>query len=148
MTTNKQTSHDETLLGEVYKSVTMGVDSISTLIQKTTDTAMRSDLSTQLEEYQKFATVTKTKMYEKNFKVKESSIFAKIPAEVSMNVTTMMDNSNTKIAEMMINGSTMGVIGLTRTIRQTPDASPDCTQLAREVVTFEENSINKMKTYL
>ena len=148
MTKTKQVSPDEALLGEVYKSVTMGVDSVSTLIEKTDDTALRADLYTQLGEYQKYATAAKTKMFEKNYKVKESSVFAKIPAEVSMNVTAMMDNSATKIAEMMITGSTAGVIGLTRKIRETPDASPECTQLARDVVAFEENSINRMKTYL
>ena len=147
---NRQTATtpDEELLGEVYKSVTMGSDSITTLMSKTTDASMRSDLTTQLEGYQNFATATKTKMYEKNFKVKEASVFAKVPAEVSMNVTTMMDNSNTKIAEMMINGSTMGVIGLTRKIRDTAGASEDCVRIATDVVKFEENNITKMKTYL
>ena len=139
---------DEELLGEVYKSVTMGSDSITTLMSKTTDASMRSDLTTQLEGYQNFATATKTKMYEKNFKVKETSVFVKVPAEVSMNVTTMMDNSNTKIAEMMINGSTMGVIGLTRKLRETAGASEDCVRIATDVVKFEENNITKMKTYL
>ena len=147
---NRQTAMtpDEELLGEVYKSVTMGSDSITTLMSKTTDASMRSDLTTQLEGYQNFATATKTKMYEKNFKVKEASVFAKVPAEVSMNVTAMMDNSNTKIAEMMINGSTMGVIGLTRKIRETAGASEDCVRIATDVVKFEENNITKMKTYL
>ncbi len=151
MNMNKQTppvTPDEELLGEVYKSVTMGSDSITTLMSKTTDASMRSDLTTQLEGYQNFATATKTKMYEKNFKVKETSVFTKIPAEVSVNMTTMMDNSNTKIAELMINGSTMGVIGLTRKIRETSGASEDCVKIANDVVAFEENNITKMKTYL
>ena len=139
---------DEELLGEVYKSVTMGSDSITTLMSKTTDASMRSDLTTQLEGYQNFATATKTKMYEKNFKVKETSVFVKVPAEVSMNVTTMMDNSNTKIAEMMINGSTMGIIELTRKIRRTPCADADSVKIANDVVAFEESGIEKMKTYL
>jgi len=139
---------DEELLSEVYKSVTMGSDSITTLMSKTTDASMRSDLTTQLEGYQNFATATKTKMYEKNFKVKEASVFTKIPAEVSMNMTTMMDNSNTKIAELMINGSTMGVIELTRKLRETAGASDDCVKIATDVVAFEENNITRMKNYL
>ena len=142
------TTHDEDLLDEVYKSVTMGSDSVSTLIGKTTDASMREALTAQLEGYQNFAATTRTKMLEKNFKVKESSVFTKIPAEVTMNVTTMMDNSNTKIAEMMINGSTMGIIELTRKIRRTPEASDDCVKIATDVVAFEENNVSKMKTYL
>lgn len=142
------TTHDEDLLDEVYKSVTMGSDSVSTLIGKTTDASMRAALTAQLEGYQNFASTARTKMNEKNIKIKEASVFTKIPAEVTMNVTTMMDNSNTKIAEMMINGSTMGIIELTRKIRRTTDASPDCVKIATDVVAFEENNIDKMKTYL
>ena len=52
------------------------------------------------------------------------------------------------MAEMMINGSTMGIIELTRKIRRTPDASDDCVKIANDVVAFEENNVNRMKTYL
>ena len=145
---NKNVSEDKALLDEVYKSVTMGSDSVSTLIGKTNDASMREALTARLEGYQNFASTTRTKMNEKNYKIKEAGALTKIPAEVTMNVTTMMDNSNTKIAEMMINGSTMGIIELTRKIRRTPEASDDCVKIATDVVAFEENNVSKMKTYL
>ena len=144
----KNMTEDNALLDEVYKSVTMGSDSVSTLIGKTSDSAMREALTAQLEGYQNFASTTRTKMNEKNYKIKETGVLAKIPAEVTMNVTTMMDNSNTKIAEMMINGSTMGIIELTRKIRRTPCADADSSKIANDVVAFEENNIAKMKTFL
>ena len=142
------TTHDEDLLDEVYKSVTMGSDSVSTLIGKTNDASMREALTARLEGYQNFASTTRTKMNEKNYKIKEAGALTKIPAEVTMNVTTMMDNSNTKIAEMMINGSTMGIIELTRKIRRTPCADADSVKIASDVVAFEESGIEQMKTYL
>ena len=141
-------TEDNALLDEVYKSVTMGSDSVSTLIGKTNDADMRAALTVQLEGYQNFTSTTRTKMNEKNYKIKETGVLAKIPAEVTMNVTTMMDNSNTKIAEMMINGSTMGIIELTRKIRRTPCADADSSKIANDVVAFEENNIAKMKTFL
>lgn len=141
-------TEDRALLDEVYKSVTMGSDSVSTLIGKTNDPSMREALTAQLEGYQNFASTARTKMNEKNYRIKETGVLAKIPAEVTMNVTTMMDNSNTKIAEMMINGSTMGIIELTRKIRRTPCADADSSKIANDVVAFEENNIAKMKTFL
>ena len=145
---NKNVSEDKALLDEVYKSVTMGSDSVSTLIGKTNDASMREALTARLEGYQNFASTTRTKMNEKNYKIKEAGALTKIPAEVTMNVTTMMDNSNTKIAEMMINGSTMGIIELTRKIRRTPCADADSVKIANDVVAFEESGIEQMKTYL
>lgn len=145
---NDNMTEDRALLDEVYKSVTMGSDSVSTLIGKTNDPSMREALTAQLEGYQNFASTARTKMNEKNYRIKETGVLAKIPAEVTMNVTTMMDNSNTKIAEMMINGSTMGIIELTRKIRRTPCADADSSKIANDVVAFEENNIAKMKTFL
>lgn len=146
-TTNTM-SHDEMLLDEIYKSVTMGSDSVSTLIGKTTDTAMKKDLTAQLEGYQRFANTAREKLEAQNMKVKESGVFTKMSAEVALNMTTLVDNSTTKIAEMMINGSTMGVIEITRKLRETPNAADDTKKVASDFVTFEENNIDKMKTYL
>lgn len=141
-------SPDEALLCEIYKSVTMGSDSVTTIIGKTNDKALRTDLAAQLDGYQRFVGITREKLEEKNYKIKQESIFAKLPAEISINVTTMIDDSSTKIAEMMINGSTMGMIELMRKMRESVGASGDTVKLASDYVTFEEDNINKMKAYL
>lgn len=141
-------SPDEELLSEVYKSVTMGSDSTATMIGKTKDSALRTELTAQLDGYRNFANIAREKLEEKHYKVKQGSIFAKIPAEISINMTTMIDDSNTKIAEMMINGSTMGVIELRRKLRESVGADDDSVKIANDYVSFEEDNINKMKTYL
>ena len=141
-------SHDEMLLDEIYKSVTMGSESVSTLIGKTKDASLKCDLATQLEGYQRFENTARQKLTEQNLKPKESGFFTKMSADVALNMTTLVDSSNTKIAEMMINGSTMGVIEITRKVRETPDASEDTKNVAADFIAFEENNINKMKSYL
>lgn len=139
---------DEKLLDEIYKSVTMGSDSVTTIISKTNDAALRQTLTAQLDGYQNFVGITRGKLTERRLKVKESGVLAKIPAEMSINMTTMIDNSNTKIAEMMINGSTMGVIEIKRQMRKSKGAADDCMTLASDYVAFEEDNINKMKAFL
>ena len=146
---NKQNiSPDERLLSEIYKSVSMGSDSVTTIIGKTKDSTLRTALTSQLDGYQRFVNETKAKMNEKNIEVKNPGILSKMPSEISINMTTMIDNSTTKIAEMMINGSTMGVIEIKRTVNKTTGASEDCLKIADDYINFEESNITNMKNYL
>ena len=147
---NKQQTPNESLLSRVYKSVNMGSDAILTIIPKTDDTSLRSDLTAQLDGYRSFATQAKTKMTSLGIEPKETPAIAKMPAEMSIHMTTMVDNSNSKIAEMMIGGSMTGIIELTRESRTAgaDGAAQDIVKLAQDVVTFEEGNIRKMRTYL
>ena len=91
---NKQNiSPDERLLSEIYKSVSMGSDSVTTIIGKTKDSTLRTALTSQLDGYQRFVNETKAKMNEKNIEVKNPGILSKMPSEISINMTTMIDNS-------------------------------------------------------
>ena len=65
-------------------------------------------------------------------------------------MNTMVDSSPSKIAEMMINGSTMGVINLEKRVKQarSEGVSEDVVKIASDMMTFEEDNIQKMKPYL
>ena len=146
----KKTNPDEELLQELYKNACMGTDSVTTILGKTKDEKLRCELTAQLDGYQNFANVTRNKLSGMSVTAKEINAFAKIPAEVSIMMNTMVDSSTPKIAEMMINGSTMGVINLKKRIgqAQTEGVSQDVVKIASDIMAFEEDNINKMKNYL
>jgi hypothetical protein len=60
---------------------------------------------------------------------------------------TLFDNSNSHLAELVINGSTMGVIDMTKAIRSIPSGQ-QARNLGKELLQFEQNSIDEMKRYL
>lgn len=146
----KKKNPDEGLLQEIYKSVCMGTDSVTTILGRTKDEKLRTELTAQLDGYQNFANITRNKLSDMSVTAKEVGAFAKIPAEVSIMMGTMTDASASKIAEMMINGSTMGVIEMKKRVKQaqTEGASEDNLKIANDVLTFEEDNINKMKSFL
>ena len=146
----KKTNPDEELLQEMYKNACMGTDSVTTILGKTKDEKLRCERTAQLDGYQNFANVTRNKLSGMSATAKEINAFAKIPAEMSIMMTTMVDSSTPKIAEMMINGSTMGVINLKKRIKQaqTEGVSQDVVKIASDIMAFEEDNINKMKNYL
>lgn len=74
--------------------------------------------------------------------------FGQFFAKANIKMKLMSDNSIGKIAELMILGSTMGMIDLGKTLRHTPDVNPDTLSLARELLVYEEDKIEAMKYHL
>ena len=147
---NKSSTPGEKLLCEIYKNANMGEDSLCSLIGKVKDDNLRRDITYQLDTYAGYANTAKSKLAEMNVKAKELSPFAKISSEISMAMSTMTDSSAPKLAELIIEGSTMGIVKLKKqiTAAKRENAPEHIMNFANEVVTFEENSINKMKEYL
>jgi hypothetical protein len=71
-------------------------------------------------------------------------------ATVGMKMNTLIDSSQSHIAQMMIEGSTMGVTDTTKVIHEY-EGNPECRDvldLARDIVKFEEQNIEDMKKFL
>ncbi len=149
METN-QKNPDVTLLQSVYKTVTMGTDSVLTILGKAKKEEMRAELTEELDGYQNFANLTRERLSSLSAIAEEAGLLAKIPAELSIRMSTLTDDSSSKLAELMINGSTMGVIELQKEIHtaQKDGADEENLQFATGVLNFQQKNINKMKTFL
>ncbi|MBQ7290500.1 MAG: hypothetical protein IJW76_02105 [Clostridia bacterium] len=148
---NKKSKHpEEALMQAVYKNAKMGSEAVTTVIGKTKDAHMREELTSQLESYYSFETAAKNKLLEMSADAKDPSMFSKLPTDLSIKMSTMMDNSNSKIAEIMIGGYHMGLLDLQKSINQAKsDGVPEeVMNIAESVVAFEQSSIEKMKNYL
>lgn len=141
---------DVQFLQELYKGVCMGTDSINTILGKAKDKAMREELTAELDGYQDYANKTRNKLSEMSVTAKEVGALAKIPAELSIAMNTLVDDSSSKLAELMIDGSTMGVIQMKKELNRAKEdgVSQDAVKLAEDVVAFQEKNIEKMKTFL
>jgi hypothetical protein len=134
----------------IYENVKMGADSIINLLPKVEDSRLKSDMSVQLSGYEKFATRARNELKEMGIEAQEKGFMTKAMARVGMELNTMMDTSLSHIAEMMIEGSTMGVTDTTKVIHEY-EGNPECRDvldLARNIVKFEEQNIEDMKKFL
>ena len=140
----------EELMQAVYKNAKMGSDAVTAVIEKTKDAALRGELTSQLESYNTFGVSAKNKLAEMHCEAKEPGVLSKIPAEFSIKMSTMMDSSDSKIAEIMIDGYNMGIIDLQKSINaaRAEGAPEDVMNIASGVMAFEQGSIEKMKQYL
>ncbi len=79
---------------------------------------------------------------------KEKGPLAQFGVWSGIQMNTAFDKSPDKIAEMMMQGSMMGVIDMSRTLKEYGDTPEDCRKLGENLIKLEENSIQKMKQYL
>lgn len=76
------------------------------------------------------------------------SAFEKIRTYLMINIQTMMDQSTSHIAQMMITGSTMGVTEAIQKEHDYKDADKKILDLMEDLQGFEEKNIKKLKKFL
>lgn len=136
------------MLNCIFRNVQMGTDSVNAIIGDVKDSNMREDLFTQLKEYGALARRAESLLEREGEQAKDNNMFKKAMTETMAKFNAMKDPSSSHIAEMMINGATMGVIDMTRRLREYNAQDDEIDTLGRDVVKFEENTVTKMKNYL
>ena len=146
----KKKSSEEFFLGEIYKTVKMGAESIINLLPSVKDDSMRSIMTLQLDGYEKYAARAATALEERCCEAREENLFTRVSAKMGMAINTMIDSSVSHIAEMMIQGSNMGITEMTKLLNDyvSEERCADAVRLAREVVAFEEHNLEMLKRYL
>ena len=140
-------SANEIALQNVYQSAKMGTDAIAKLMPKVRNEQFKSAMSAQLNGYQGFIREASDKLTAMNKAPEDAGLLQKIPADIGIIMGTAMDKSDSKIAEMMINGSVMGLSEIKKTMSH-GGIAPDTEKLMSAVVAFEENNINNLKSFL
>lgn len=135
-------------LNKIYDNSTMGEESISILSEKVEDSQMLSELQFQHKEYSKITNDVVNALAKKKSIPKEKSPISQVGLWSGIQINTLTDKSNDKIAEMMIQGSTMGIIDIKRTLNQYPDANQSYKQIGENLIKLEENSSQRMKSFL
>ena len=150
MNATKTVDKDAELLQDIYSNVKMGSESIINLLPKVKDDEMKAFMTTQLNQYEKYAAEAKKKLDEKGAPAKEVNPMSKISAKVGMSMNTMIDSTTSHIAEMMVQGSTMDITDLLQKVNAYSKYSEcnDSIVFAKEIVAFEERNVEKMKDFL
>ena len=136
------------LLNFVYQNAQMGVDSIRQLMGIVENKELKEHLKAQFQGYEEFQDTARRMLEENGFDEKEISAFSKISTYLMINMQLLTDKSTTHIAEMMIQGSTMGVTKSLRTLRDCRPEDPRVKDLADKLLKTEQANIEEMKTFL
>ena len=136
-------------LDELSKGACMGMDAIHFILDKIEDEEFKESLTTQYEKYQNIE--KKIRKVYANYKVednpKETSVMNKAMTWYGIEMKTLTDTSNSKIAELLMQGTNMGIIE-GRKLLNNKKVDQEVEDLISEYVTMQEDSVENLKKYL
>ena len=136
------------LLQSVIENARTGLDACEQMMAKTKDAALRDELMTQRTEYQKFAQDAERALYAEGGEPHAKGMMSRAGMWMGIEMNTMMNTTTPHMAEMLIQGSTMGVVGMTRDQGNLPDASAEAQGMATAFIQSQQAAIDRLKKLL
>ncbi len=136
------------LLNYIYQNCKMGILSLEQIMELTDDPSFTKTLKKQLSLYDKISDKVIKEINNKGCVEKDISTFTKIKTYFMINVQAISDKSTSHLAEMLIIGSTMGVIDTVKNLRKYEDSCEAHLNLLNELHQIEEKNIFVLKQYL
>ncbi len=139
--------NNEILLNELYKNTVMGGDALIDLMDKAADSGMRCEMTRELEKYREYSKRAASLLAERGLKPEEPGMMAKAGSKIGMTFNTMLDTTTSHLAEMMINGATMGIINIEKQLNS-GEHSKEARALAEDVLKFEKSTAENLARFL
>ncbi len=136
-------------LDEISKGSSMGMDAINFVLDKVEDEDFKNVIETQYDKYKKMSERIKDlyHKYNSDDEPHETGAMTKMMTWYGVNMKTLTDKSNSKISELLLQGTNMGIIE-GRKILNNKEISKEVRNLVSEYVTMQEESVEVLKKYL
>ncbi len=140
----------EEVLAEIYRNSQLALQSISDILPEAEDSDVREELLRQHEEYERIGGKAAILAKDKGIELKNPSPIKKAMMWSSIKMNTMTDNSRAHIAEMMTQGTVMGITSLKSTLADMSDESADndIRALIEELIHKEEGFETSWKSLI
>lgn len=139
---------NQNLLNEMYQNLQMVLNTMPELTQATSDCDLKGCLEQQEQQFQDFFSRVKQAMTKDMQQPEEIGEIQKKYVEWMTKMKAIADKSTSHLAEMSIQGYTMGMIQLIQSSHKNCDASKDNLSMASDLVKLYEESIDSLKKYL
>ena len=139
----------EEILSEIYRNCHLALESISDILPAVEDEELKAEILREHEEYERISGKAACLAGYKGLEVREPGPVKKAMMWGSIKMSTMMDNSRPHIAEMMIQGTVMGITSLKTSLGDLPeDDDEEITSLLKELIELEEVFEKRLKEFL
>lgn len=135
-------------INDVYKNAHIALQSISDLLPSVEDEELKKELQEEYEGYEKIIGDISSFMAQEGVEPKDVNFFKKAMLFSSIKMKTLFKNSKNQIAEMMINGTVMGINELTAMQNEKNNLEPKVAEFIETLLSFEENCEMRLKKYL
>ena len=136
------------LLQDVVRNARTGQDAVEHLMQKTEEGRMRQELIREKEDYAVTRRESERALVNAGGRAEPVGPLAKAGMWAGLEMETMADRSDAHIAEIVIQGATMGVIEMTKALNSYDGADAGARDLASRFVVQQNETIDRQKVFL
>lgn len=137
-----------TILNELNIGIKMGMDSISNVLESVKDDNFKKILLEQYNKYNEILNKVDKKLQTFDKVPKDLPAMQKAMGIIEVKMNTTSDNSISHIAEMMLQGTNMGIIKGIKLLHNNPDMDKTIQNILNEFVDYQEKCMETLKEYL
>ena len=135
-------------LDEIHKGACMGKDAIHFVLDKVEDTDFKQVLEKQYKDYQKIADeIDEIYPSYNDGNPHTTGPMTKMMTWYGVEMKTMTDKSNSKIAELLLQGTNMGIIE-GRKVLNNKEVDQEVSKIVDKYVSMQEDCVEVLKKYL
>ena len=142
------TEENKKVLNEIHKGLVMGMESLSVIEPKISSDEFRRLINSQYNEYADILLNVNSNLKEYNVKGEDTSPMQKVMGWSSIQMNTLMDDSDSKISDMLIRGTTMGIIEGRKMLNNNDKIDKDVKDILYTFVSKQEHDVEKLKEWL
>ncbi|MEG1705023.1 MAG: hypothetical protein RR290_00415 [Clostridia bacterium] len=136
------------MLQYIYQNAGMGKVTINQILEDIKDLEFKDVILEQLKDYEYVTQKCEKLLSDENKYPKDLKISTKIMTYFGIKMNSLKDDTSSHIAEMMINGSTMGITQITKNLNDYKNIDNEIKDLATRLLKIEQDNIEKLKPYL
>ncbi len=140
--------NDIDILNTIYKNSRMAYDSTKQVLSRSRDPELNDYLRRQMRHYADNCTDVKNTLAKDGHRVNPVPAMQSLMASVGITMKTMRDSSRGNIAELMYNGTNMGIVDIARSVNRSHHASMDTLQNAEALLGQEEKYADGLRKFL
>ena len=135
-------------INDVYKNAHIALQSISDILPSVQDENLVTELKEQYEGYENVIGKISSYMAKEGLEPKDINPIKKAMLWTSIKMKTMFNDSTNQIAEMMINGTVMGINELTAMKNENQNLDEKILELLDKLLSLEEEYEQRLKKFL
>lgn len=135
-------------LNKLYQCAEMGVVGINSVLDKAHQEEFRKILETQKEEYDTIGDKIVEILKKYGCEEKKLGMMAKKSSEMMSEMKTKIDDSDSQIAKMMMEGNNKGIIEVTKIRNEYQGNDEEIKEIIDHFLDTEQHNLDEMKKYL
>ena len=136
------------LLSSVVKTAQMGQTGIRSVLDTSMRPSLRKALESQLREYDSIETEAHTIASQRGWELKELDPGVRMMTDMMTRMRLHGRNTDSKIADMMIQGNTRGMVKGLKNLHQFPSSDSQVQMVSQKLLDCETANIRQMQGYL